>query len=114
MTPDLRSVADAASILQLREFDLFRAAWQNWFGEAPDDKVVERHFVDDYMFNQRIPHWVRHFARRVIADAQYGEVDPRRFGIANYPRQEPLPDLGGGFLAMVFSVAVVLSLLLTA
>ena len=28
MPPDSRLVSDAASILRLREFDLFRAAWQ--------------------------------------------------------------------------------------
>ena len=43
--PDLRLVSEAAAALCLREFDLFRAAWQHWFGQAPEDKAVEQAFV---------------------------------------------------------------------
>ena len=34
ISPDLQLVNDAASILRLREFDLFRAAWPGWAKNA--------------------------------------------------------------------------------
>ncbi len=110
MAPDPRLVMDAAAILHLREFDLFRTAWRNWFGRTPDDKALERVFVD-YLFHQRIPFWVRHFANRVISDAEAGEVDRCALGVAQYPIQEPLPDLGGAHLAIAYVALLVLYLL---
>ena len=113
MAPDPRLVMDAAAILHLREFDLFRAAWRNWFGRIPDDKAMEPVFVD-YLFHQRIPFWVRHFANRVISDAEAGEVNRCALGVTNYPTQEPLPDLEGAYLAMAYIAVLALYLLLTA
>ena len=111
--PDLRLVSDAAAVLQLREFDLFRAAWQSWFGRAPDDRTVERVFVD-YLFHQSIPLWVRQFARRVVRDSETGGIDPEGLGVAHYPRQEPLPDLGEGYIAAFYIAAVIMCVILSA
>ncbi len=111
MAPDPRLVMDAAAILHLREFDLFRAAWRNWFGRTPDDKAMEPVFVD-YLFHQRIPFWVRHFANRVISDAKAGEVNRCALGVTNHPIQEPLPDLGGAHLAIAYVAILALYLLL--
>ena len=97
----------------MREFDLFHAAWRVWFGRAPEDKALERIFVN-YLFNQRIPHWVRHFARRVINDAEAGYLDPRSLGATDYPRRDPLPDLGDSHLAMGYVAALVLFLCVSA
>jgi hypothetical protein len=107
MPPDSRLVSDAASILRLREFDLFRAAWRSWFGGMPDDKAVERVLVA-FMFHQRVPHWVRHFARRVIHDGDAGHLDPERLGAAHYPRQRPLAELGEGYITSLYIVAAII------
>jgi len=112
MAPDPRLVSDAAALLHLREFDLFRAAWRNWFGQTPDDKVLDRVFVD-YLFHQRVPFWVRHFANRAIRDVEAGRTDWRKLGIADYPTQEPVPDLGSAYLAITYVAVLVLYLLLT-
>ena len=111
MAPDPRLVIDAAAVLHLREFDLFRAAWRNCFGRTPDDKALEPIFVD-YLLHQRIPFWVRHFANRVISDTEAGEVDRCALGVADYPTQEPLPDLGSAYLVIAYVAVLVLYLLL--
>lgn len=111
--PDLRLVSEAAAALRLREFDFFRAAWQCWFGDAPDDKVMERVFVA-YLFHQRVPHWVRQFARRVIQDREAGFLDPERLGVGDYPRQKPLAQPGEGYVTSFYVAAVVISVILLA
>ncbi len=113
ISPDLRLVSDAASILHLREFDLFRAAWQSWFGRTPDDKAVERVFVA-YLSRQRVPHWVRHFARRVIQDGEAGILDPRLLGGTDYPRQEPLVESGEGYITTIYIAAVIICVIVSA
>jgi hypothetical protein len=111
--PDLRLVSEATAALRLREFDLFRAAWQSWFGQAPDDKTVEQVFVA-YLFHQRVPHWVRLFARRVLADRAAGSLDPERFGVTHYPRQKPLASPGEGYVTGLYVAAVVVCVILLA
>jgi hypothetical protein len=111
--PDLQLVCDAAAILRLREFDLFRAAWQDWFGQPPDDKAVERVFVA-YLFHQHVPHWLRHFARRVIQDSAGGMHPPAGLAGAEYPRHEPLADPGEGFVTALYIAAVVICVMLAA
>ena len=112
IAPDPRLVTDAAGILRLREFDLFRAAWQNWYGQSPDEEVLERFFVG-YMFHQHVPFWVRHFANRVICDAGAGRLDRHVLGIVDYPTQEPLLDLEGIDSAMVYFAILILYLFVT-
>lgn len=111
--PDLRLVREAATILHLREFDVFRAAWQSWFGQAPDDKAMERIFVA-YLFHQRVPHWLRYFARRVVQDSESGEIGPRLLDGTDFPRQEPIPDLGEGYIAAIYIAAVIICVVLSA
>ena len=111
--PDLRLVRDAAAILHLREFDLFRAAWQDWFGRPPDEKAVERVFVA-YLFHQQVPHWLRHFARRVIRDSHGGAHAPLPSAAMDYPRLEPLAEPGEGTVTALYIVAVVICVMLAA
>ena len=66
---DARHVAAAACYLQVGEFRLFELAWEDWHGETPDVKSVERHFVR-YLFHQTVPLWVRHFVRKVLERAR--------------------------------------------
>lgn len=111
--PDLQLVRDAAAILRLREFDLFCVAWQNWFGRAPDDKVVERVFVD-YLFHQRIPHWLRHFARQLVESDATCEREPGPPHRADYPRLEPLAEPGEGCITAIYIAAVLVCVFLAA
>ncbi len=113
IAPDIRLVREAAATLRLREFDLFRAAWQSWFGRAPDDKAVERVFVA-YLFHQRVPHWLRHFARRVVRDRSSGEITASLPGGADFTRQEPLIEPGEGCVTALYIAAAIICVILLA
>ena len=89
---DVEKVVAAASLLEIREFDLFHLAWKQWHGEEPDEKGLEKVFVR-YLYKRELPYWVRHFVRRVNDDAATGRLDPVRLGAARYPRREGLVPL---------------------
>ena len=112
IAPDLRLVRDAAVLLRLCEFDVFHASWRNWFGQSPDEKVLDRFFVD-YLFHQRVPFWVRHFAKRVIRDAEDGRIDRRELGVTDYQTRRPIPEFGRTYLAVTYAAALVIYLFLT-
>ena len=113
MPPDIRLVREAAATLHLREFDLFRAAWLSWFGRVPDDKAVERVFVA-YLFHQRVPHWLRHYARRAIQDRSTREITASLPGGADFTRQEPLIEPGEGYLTALYIAAAIICVILLA
>ncbi len=77
---DVLEVMDVAALLGVREFDLFGLAWRRWSGTAADKRALETSFVG-YMFHQRVPPWVRHFCREVLARQADGTFDPRAFGV---------------------------------
>lgn len=100
--PDVVAVLDASAALEVTEFRLFELAWQDWFGKRPDERRLERHFAA-YMFAERVPHWVRNFARRILdLDAQ-GRLDPRSFGI-----WRRLPSTRMRFVAKLYLAALLL------
>jgi hypothetical protein len=71
LTKELRDVLEIAAQLDLTEFEVFRNAFQYWFGTWPNDKEIEMFFVD-YMFQQRVPHWVTHYVRHVQQETAKG------------------------------------------
>ncbi|NIP73204.1 MAG: hypothetical protein GWO16_09340, partial [Gammaproteobacteria bacterium] len=58
-------VAEAANRLGVGEFQLFQLAHTAWHGREVDPHQIEAVFFD-YMLHDRVPHWVRQFARNVI------------------------------------------------
>jgi hypothetical protein len=93
-------VLDAAFLLRIGEFDLFRLAFRRWFGREADEKALEKVFVN-YLFARKVPPWVRHFCRQVVADAQAGRLDCDAFGARAVRRREPLVDYPARFVALV-------------
>lgn len=77
--PDVVAVLDASAALEVTEFRLFELAWHRWFGSRPDRDRLENHFAA-YMFAERVPLWVRNFARLILDLDARGELDPRAFG----------------------------------
>lgn len=77
---DVWSVLRAASLLSVGEFRVFEIAYEQWYGEAGDEKHIERHFTS-YMFNDIVPVWVRHFCKRVMELDRENALDPADFGI---------------------------------
>jgi hypothetical protein len=111
LSEDARQVLDAAALLHLREYDVFRLAWWRWFGRDGDEKTLERRFVA-YMFHQVVPLWVRQFCRDVLTQAREHRLDLRAFGVDRVTRREPPVMPGQTAVLVAFAVAVLLYLLL--
>lgn len=60
-------VMQIARLLGVEEFDVFRQAHCEWYGESASNEQLEPHFLR-YIVLGRTPFWVRHYARRALAD----------------------------------------------
>ena len=108
---DSLDVAEAAALLEISEFRVFQLAYAGWFGNEPDERVIEPHFKA-YMFRRAVPAWVRHFTRHVIALAADETLDPRDFGIATHSASRR--DIARGKLYLVYLTIGVVALVLLA
>ncbi len=70
----------SSNILQVSEFRFFKLSYYNWYGRDLADKEME-YLYTEYMFDNYVPHWVRHTARKVEACYAQGTLDPRKFSI---------------------------------
>jgi hypothetical protein len=84
MPVDVADVLEAAALLEVTEFELFRIAYRRWFGADIRDRELERFYLP-YMFHGRVPPWVRQLTRAVIADAEAETLDPRSYGVLPQP-----------------------------
>ena len=100
--PDVLSVLDASAALEVTEFRLFELAWREWFGKRPDETRMEHYFAA-YMFADRVPYWVRSFARKILELDAKGRLDPRSFGI-----WKRLPSARMMFVAKVYVAILIL------
>ncbi len=85
------TIADAASIGEISEYDLFRAAWMAWYGNRAKDREIEKLFVA-FLNGAELPCYVRHFARQLLSAGNDPALafDRTRFGLDRYPRKEAL------------------------
>ena len=81
---DFRAVVDTAALLHVSEFEVFRLAYRNWFGQPAKDGEINV-FFNHYMDASEIPMWVRDFTRRVSQLNTDGELDGKQFGIEPSP-----------------------------
>ena len=109
MSDDVADVLEAAALLQVTEFELFRLAWRRWHGRGIADAELERHYLP-YMFKSRVPAWVRGLARQVIADAEAGRLDPTAYGVMPRPLTMDMYNRG---LRYCLWIAVILGTLWT-
>ena len=111
-TPDdARRALDAATALDLREIDFFRLSYRRWHGRDIRHSQLEHAFAE-YMFHRRIPIWVRHFSRQVIAGEASGSLDTLALGAGRYKRRAPPPKYGKFIVAITIGVSVLYSLVL--
>jgi hypothetical protein len=68
------AVARAANILMVGEFQLLQLAYYEWHGEDLPVDLVNRLF-GAYMLKNLVPHWARHYARRIIEKDDKGFID---------------------------------------
>ena len=108
--PDVRSVMNAAALLDITEYDLFRLAYARWHGERAEDRVMEPFFVA-YMFNEVVPLWVRHFARLVERLNRLGRLDPAALGVELLPATRQMVRRGVRFGVVVVTVVTTLFIL---
>lgn len=111
---DTRAVIQAADALSLREFDFFRLAHYRWFGHDATEKAMEAAFAA-YMFQERVPPWVRHLCRDVLTRQNLNRLDTDELGVNRYRRRDKVPRVGRLFLAIagVLMLIVYLSILTT-
>ena len=109
--PDVQAVLNTSALLEITEFEVFRIAYRDWFGRRAADNIIEP-FYTDYMFNEVVPAWVRHFTRLVLQLAREGRLEPQRFGIMPKPFSARMAARGVRYL--VIAVIWITMLLLLA
>ena len=67
-------VAQAANLLQIGEFQFLQLSYDEWFGAEMPGAIVDRLF-QHYMFYDEVPHWARHYARRIMKLDASGKLD---------------------------------------
>lgn len=80
VTPNIAHVAEAAEVLGIGEFDLFRFAHRWWYDVSCDEARLNALF-GDYLVHESVPPWVRHYCRRVLILSAVDQLDPRDFGV---------------------------------
>ena len=105
---DIVAVLDASAALEVTEFRLFQLAFTDWHGKSAREEFIERQFAA-YMFAQRVPNWVRHFARKILDLQARGQLDPKSFGV-----WKRLPSSRMVLLARVYTTALLLIFILAA
>lgn len=102
-------VAEAANRLEVGEFQFFRLAHRDWYGRQVDAKELEPAFLE-YMLHDRVPHYVRHHARNIIAQDDEGRLDPLAEQYHVFDRDLPTPKRrfsGAIHVALVLIITVV-------
>ena len=72
--PESAEAARAANLIQVGEFQLMQLAYFNWFGKDMPESDA-RPLFHTYMLHHRVPHWVRHYARQILALDKTNQLD---------------------------------------
>jgi len=83
--PEKAEVARAANILQVGEFQFLQLAYHAWHETELPEVMIDRLFAD-YMIHDDVPHWARHYARRILDLDARGQLDWRD---PRYHRYDP-------------------------
>ena len=110
LRPDILSVLDAAAILDITEYELFRLAYERWYGEQVDENALEPFFVA-YMFKDVVPLWVRYFSRLVHRRSQLGTLDAKELGVDSRLRTPQMVRRGTRFAVTLVTVLATLVVL---
>ncbi len=66
---DRDAVSFVAAILEIGEFDLFGAAWEEWYGAEPDQRLIEADF-GAYLDHGVVPFYVTGYTRKILSDEE--------------------------------------------
>jgi hypothetical protein len=67
-------VAKAANLLQVGEFQLLQLAYVDWHGEELGEEMASV-LIKSYMIEHQVPPWARHYARKIMALSESGQLD---------------------------------------
>lgn len=82
--PDVPVVAQAAALIEVSEYRLFALAHVWWTGQPPPAGLLEVAF-GGYLHTGRVPSWVRHYARSLLAADMGDPGERRRLGLDHLP-----------------------------
>ncbi len=102
---DAREVVNAATLLRVSEFEVFRLAYREWFGRLATNKEIDVTFAR-YLGQSAVPVWVRNFTRKINQLNDEGHLDAREFGIQPPPPSSPQM-VAVGSIALVAIVTIV-------
>ena len=109
MSSDVADVLEAAALLEVTEFELFRIAYRRWFHADIEDAELERLYLP-YMFKGQVPLWVRQLTRQVVIEADRDRLDPKSYGVMPRPLTMDMYNRG---LRYCLWIAVILGTMLT-
>jgi len=109
---DLDRVMVASRLLQISEFNFFGLAHSCWYGQEIQEHSLEYIFAE-YMFEDKIPHWVRHLARTILSRHEHGKLDPGEFNVVHPRPSRKLQYYGVGYTIMLAVIMVVFCMLIT-
>ena len=105
MDSDVDRVLRASAVLDIAEVDLFSRAYLRWYGRAASAEDLERLFVA-YMFADRVPIFVRDYARRVLN----AETDRREMPAELHPPAPSGRRTGFGIAMLLLQLVILLGL----
>lgn len=71
-TQDASVVTLAANLLDVSEFEIFRASYESWYCDEGSNALLERQF-GEYLKHGDVPFWVRHFSRERLSQEREEE-----------------------------------------
>jgi hypothetical protein len=98
---------DAAALLDVAEFDLFRLAYWRRFGQQPGEDMLEKVFAD-YMLRGHVPSWVAALCREVIDREEHGALDAEAIGAGRFRDRPARPPHGVLWVSAAVTVWLVL------
>jgi len=87
-------VSKAANILQVGEFQLLQLAYHDWFTRDLPPAMVDQLFAA-YMLRNEVPHWARHYARKILVKADHGQVNDNEAAYHAYDHEYRTHTPGG-------------------
>lgn len=76
-------VAKAANILQVGEFQLLQLAFRDWHNKELPEALVSQLF-SSYMLKNEVPHWARHYARKILEAEEKGVLNDNEPSFHDY------------------------------
>lgn len=106
---DTVAILDASSVLEVTEFQFFELAYRDWHGRKASERQIEKYFAA-YMFSERIPSWVRSFARKILRLHAKGRLDPKTFGIWHRLPSDRMRFFAKAYTAVLIVIFVAITL----